>query len=71
MVLGVHSVLYRSYFNPQPSVREIIDSVSNFLSGPSGSLKSGAICKCLFTVEFRMDVFRYLFRDRVQNQHVD
>ena len=63
-MLGVHSVLYRSYFNPQPSVREIIDSVSNFLSSPSGSLKSGAICKCQFTVEFRMDVFRYLFRDR-------
>ena len=55
VVLGVHSVLYRSYFNPQPSVREIMDSVSNFLSGPSGSLKSGAICKCQFTVEFRMD----------------
>ena len=64
MVLGVHSVLYRSYFNPQPSVREITDSVSNFLTGLSGSLKSGAIRKCQFTVEFRMDVFRYLFRDR-------
>ena len=41
-----------------------MDSVSNFLSGPSGSLKSGAIRKCRFTVEFRIDVFRYLFRDR-------
>ena len=57
-------MLYRSYFNPQPSVREIMDNVSNFMSGLSGCLKSGAIRKCQFTVEFRMDVFRYLFRDR-------
>ena len=41
-----------------------MDNVSNFLSGLSGSLKSGAIRKCQFTVEFRMDVFRYPFRDR-------
>ena len=32
-----------------------MDSVPNFLSGPSG---------CQFTVKFRMDVFRYLLRDR-------
>ena len=66
-------MLYRNCFNSQPSVREIMDSVSNFLSGPSGSLKSGAICKCQFTVEFRMDVFRpgISLEIGVQNQHVD
>ena len=48
VVLGVHSVLYRSYFNPQPSVREIMDSVSNFLSGPSGSLKSGLFVMSIY-----------------------
>ena len=68
-------MLYRSYFNPQPSVREIMDSVSNFLSGPSGSLKSGAICKCQL-------IFLYIYNLEwmssgisleigVQNQHVD
>ena len=45
MVLGVHSL---RYFNPQPSVREIMDSVSNFLSGPSGSLKSGLFVMSIY-----------------------
>ena len=40
-----------------------MDSVSNFLSGPSGtqtgSLKSGLFV-IHFTVEFRMDVFKHV-----------
>ena len=35
-----------------------MDSVSNFLSGLTGSLKLGAIRKCQFTVELRMDIFK-------------
>ena len=48
-----------------------MDSVSNFLSGLTGSLKSGAIRKCQFTVKFRMDVFKNSLEIGVQNQHVD
>ena len=40
-----------------------MDGVSNLLSGLNASLKSGATRKCKFSVEFRIDVFRYLFRD--------
>ena len=47
-----------------------MDSVSNFLSGPSGSLKSKAICKCQFTVEFRMDDMSSGISLEIQNQHV-
>ena len=40
-----------------------MDGVSNLLSGLNASLKSGATRKCKVSIEFRIDVFRYLFRN--------
>ena len=59
----VDSWVLRSFLNPQPNYRITIDSISNFLCGLSASLRLGAIRKCTFTVEFRMDVFMHLFHD--------
>ena len=43
----------RSFFNPQPSIRIVMDGVSNLVSGLNATLKSGATRKCKFSIKFR------------------
>ena len=60
---SIDSWVLRTFLNPQPPLRIINDSVSNFIISLAASLRLGAIRKCSFSVPFRMDVFRHLFND--------
>ena len=53
--------IHRTYSNPHPENRFILDCVSNFVSAVSASLKLGTVRLCRFPVEFRLDVFKFLF----------
>lgn len=55
------SHIHRTYTNPHPENRCILDCVSNFVSAVSASLKLGTVRLCKFSVEFRLDVFKFLF----------
>ena len=54
---SIDSWVLRTFLNPQPPLRIINDSVSNFIISLAASLRLGAIRKCSFSVPFRMDVF--------------
>ena len=58
---SIDSWVLRTFLNPQPPLRIINDSVSNFIISLADT--AGAIRKCSFSVPFRMDVFRHLFND--------
>ena len=60
---SIDSWVLRTFLNPQPPLRIINDSVSNFIISLAASLRLGAIRKCSFSVPLRMDVFRHLFND--------
>lgn len=53
--------IHRTYSNPHPENRFILDCVSNFVSAVSASLKLGTVRLCRFPVEFCLDVFKFLF----------
>ena len=54
----------RSYEDPLPPYRVIADNVSTLVSSIQSSLKLGVNRSCKFSLEFRMDVFRFLFSDK-------
>lgn len=54
----------RSYTHPNPPLRVVLDCVSSFVSAVKDSLKRGVIRKCSFTVNFRIDVFQFLFHGK-------
>ena len=55
------SVIFHSAFEaPDPPYRLIADSVSNFVAEVH-SLKLGVNLNCSFSVDFRVDVFNFLF----------
>ena len=54
----------RTFLNPQPSFRAILDSVGNFREAVERSLKLGVIRNSKFTLLFRTDVFRFLFNGK-------
>ena len=51
----------RNYEDPSPPFRVVSDSVSSLILGIQGSLRRGINLNCKFNVEFRVDVFSYLF----------
>ena len=53
--------LYRSYEDPSPPFRVVSDSISSLIVGIQSSLRRGINLNCKFNVEFRLDVFNYLF----------
>lgn len=51
----------RKFYNPTPAIRSISDSTCNLIYAIKGSLRKG-ITRCnKLAVEFRHDVFKYLF----------
>ena len=54
----------RSFESPSPLHRVVADASSNFVATVERSLKAGIHCNCKIEVEFRADVFRYLFSNR-------
>ena len=53
---------HRYYADPQPSVRDILDSTSALTAAISRSLKMGVNRGCHISVNFRTDVFNFLFK---------
>ena len=56
--------LCRSYEGPRPAFQVVSDNVSSLILGIQGSLRRGINLNCKFNVEFRIDVFSYLFSGR-------
>ena len=54
----------RNYEDPSPPFRVVSDSVSSLILGIQGSLRRGINLNCKFNVEFRIDVFSYLFSSK-------
>lgn len=57
----------RSYESPTPAYRLIVDTTSNLIAALQRSLKSGVNTNNHFEVEFRTDVFRFLFNGKGKN----
>ncbi len=53
--------VHRSYHNPRPERQAILNSASRFREAVDSSLRLGSIRCYKFNVEFRLDVFSYLF----------
>lgn len=51
----------RSYEDPSPPYRVIADNVSTLVSSIQHSLKLGVNTNCKFSLEFRTDVFNFIF----------
>ena len=62
--MNIHVLLNRYFADPSPSVRDILDSTSAFSNAINMSLKMGLNRGCRVTVNFRTDVFRFLFKDK-------
>ena len=58
------SFAHRSYLHPQPERRHILDSVSCFVASINHSLSLGTIRMFKFSVDFRFDVFKFLFSSK-------
>ena len=54
----------RCYNNLRPERRLVLDSVSSFVSSVNSSLRAGTVCSYKFCVEFRLDVFKFLFSNK-------
>ena len=52
---------YRTFTDPSPSEREVLDAVSSLSSSINSSLKLGLIRRCCINVFVRRDVFNFLF----------
>ena len=68
IILTLPSTIYckycfinRTYTEPNPPVRVVLDAVSIFSTAFLNSLKLGTVCGCLFHVPVRCDVFNYFF----------
>ena len=55
---------YRSFTNPSPPLREIMDSISNLETAVTRSLQAGVVRNCSFCIPFRTDVFNFLFNGK-------
>ena len=51
----------RNYEDPSPPFRVVSDSISSLILGIQGSLRRGINLNCKFNVEFRVDVFSYMY----------
>ena len=63
----LYTLSYRSFESPTPSYRVVIDATSHFKAAIHRSLKSGMNCNNRLDLEFRTDVFRYLFNNKGRN----
>ena len=54
-------LLHSSFETPSPGYRLVADATSNLKAAIQRSLKSGVGCSNRLEVEFRTDVFRFLF----------
>ena len=54
----------RCYNNLRPERRLVLDSVSSFVSSVNSSLRAGTVRSYKFCVEFRLDVFKFLFSNK-------
>ena len=68
-IITVHTMIhillpYRSYSNPSPPQRLIMDSISLFVTAVKDSLRVGTIRNCTFSIPFRTDVFLFLFHGK-------
>ena len=59
--------IYRSFESPTPPFRVISDATVAFITALQKSLKSGINKNCRFDLEFRSDVFRFLFDSKGRN----
>lgn len=59
MVIYFHN--YRSFESPTPPYRLIADTISHFTAAIQRSLKTGINSNNRLDLEFRTDVFRFLF----------
>ena len=57
-------LFYSSFESPTPSHRDILDATSHLKATVQKSLKSGINCNNKMEVEFRTDVFKFLFKDK-------
>lgn len=60
----MHFILHSAFEDPCPSYRLVADSVSNFIAEVHRSLKLGVNINCRFSVDFRIDVFNFLFNGK-------
>lgn len=51
----------RYFESPSPAYRLIADSASSFKAAVDRSLKAGVNCNNRIDIDFRVDVFKYLF----------
>lgn len=52
---------YRTFTEPNPPERDILNAVSSLCTGIKKSLCAGTIRNCSFSINFRRDVFMFLF----------
>ena len=55
---------HRSFTNPKPMMRDILNDTSTFMDAINRSLKMGMNRGCRLTVKFRTDVFKFLFEGK-------
>ena len=66
-VLHHNNRYYRSFDSPVPPYRVIADAASHLIAAVQKSLKSGVICNNRLDIEFRTDVYRFLFNGKGRN----
>lgn len=54
-------MVHRTYYEPAPPQRDVLDAASSLCSAFKNSLKQGTTRNCTFTVALRTDIFNYLF----------
>ena len=56
--------IFRTYHEPMPSDRDVLDAVSNICSSIKRSLKKGTVSNCTFTINMRRDILTILFNGK-------
>ena len=62
--MSINLYFCRSFNNPSPPQRVLSNALSSLQSALQESLKAGLIRNCKFNLEFRGDVFMYLFNGK-------
>ena len=55
-------IFLRTYHEPSPTQRDVLDAASDLLSCIKNSLRVGTTRNCTFTVKIHTDIFNYLFK---------
>ena len=59
-----YPIFHRTFSDPSPPQRLLMDSISLFVTTMKGSLRVGTIRNCTLTIPFRTDVFNFLFNGK-------